>query len=673
MSGRRKRRPFFSGPFSLSWVGLYLMKTNEPQKQPSSSAMANQLAGNQGISRPAPPIQRQQTDAAAYIKDNDLQIAGDYENVLKYCRGKQHHPSLRKGLVEAWNKGKTGADADYIPEDIIITEVPDEKKGGREINRQAENMEAMLAGTVHALEKYTIPESLIPKPSAASEAMALRQRMFDFNTALLTMARTAFFKKAFTLTINVGDLDGFGDIAAAAKLATELSAFYRSIEHWREVNLRLYLIKLDKLGEKALAEKEKESKKAAAPAAAAGGRSGRLKKEVKGKKEKAPEAPAPKKESAEEQINKARAMALSLLAGAPVTLQDASPVEGPQVEFAYPADNVGGVDFTIAQYGYQQYGVPDASMYGSGPAPGSLGILPVPEDRQAMAESRAMNPAEGSLMYAVQHYKRTHGIQRFHFAYFSVYNQRPRDFVQAVVKAPGTKIAVAISRSADDLQHVANGLIDQGCSVVLTMMSKTGEITGNSHFPTRVIKSKKAAEPPYKGKEVWLLDLAQGVDNLDMLSLYFTSDAPVGATGDQSFMEAYMMRIRRNRAVRPAAGGMGSTSVTSTAIRSSPAVSSSSSSSSSASGGTDDILYDVTAQQGPLYQQLGQMEGSTANRGGERGLRPIKVFDHIAAGMTEKRLLFPVVMLINQALQDKAVLEQQRIAAEALPQAAAKD
>jgi hypothetical protein len=136
--------------------------------------------------------------------------------------------------------------------------------------------------------------------------------------------------------------------------------------------------------------------------------------------------------------------------------------------------------------------------------------------------------------------------------------------------------------------------------------------------------NKNAPIQERKGKKIVLIEFAQGVPHENMLSLYYGSDAPVGATGDQSFMEAYAMRSRKNK-----------------------------NSPRNTNEATPDIWYDVAEQQRNFKRNLEEVENKEINltKQAQPGLKEIKINDEVDKVLKQKKLLFPIVMLINEALQ----------------------
>jgi hypothetical protein len=130
------------------------------------------------------------------------------------------------------------------------------------------------------------------------------------------------------------------------------------------------------------------------------------------------------------------------------------------------------------------------------------------------------------------------------------------------------------------------------------------------------------SESRITGKNILLIEFPNGVTSQDMLSLYYGSNAPVGATGDQSFMEAYTMRSQRD--------------------------------SSSTTSGTD-IWYDVSIHQRQLSHQLTELEEKTVNPDGrgQPGLRSVRIHPNVVQAIRNKNLLYPITMLVDHSLLQK--------------------
>lgn len=427
------------------------------------------------------------------------------------------------------------------------------------------------------LERYEVPDKVGGKK--------VEKSVQRFNQILQELGAVRPYKQPFAVTIVVGDLKGNGDVAAGAKLAAALKRFYAGIEEWRDVSVRLYLAKVKNL-------------------------------------EKQPE-----------EADKVKALARSLMADSGAVLEHdvgEEALQVPEVSFAYPVGGVGG-DFTVTQYGHDQL-ARTKGVYGSGPGFGALGVLPVSPQQQKAA---VVNAAEGEspVMKRVKTLQDELGLESIHFGYFSIYDERPKEFAKKAVEAsPGNAVGVVFAKSADRLDSMSASLVADGHTVKTVELNRDYEVAKESDWvePKPKKESKKKppkgkVEPEKPKKRVCLIDFPFGVPNLDMLSLYYASEAPVGATGDQSFIEAYTMRGLKNEQVGK---------------KEKP---------------TPDVLYDVTPQQTGLYRQLGELSGKTLDpdKGVQQGLKPIHVDEAVQEAIATKNLLYPIVMLINKTLDER--------------------
>ncbi|MBD5468160.1 MAG: hypothetical protein HDR21_08445 [Lachnospiraceae bacterium] len=128
-------------------------------------------------------------------------------------------------------------------------------------------------------------------------------------------------------------------------------------------------------------------------------------------------------------------IAEGIIGGSGAKLSEADDEGGiPLIKLGYPPHNVGGVDLTIQQYGYAQYGDDRQRTYGSGSGYGSLGTI-VPSGTQieqavAMAEGTA-SPKTGETSYVdiLRGFCDSKDIGEIHFAYYSIYMKDYKKFV----------------------------------------------------------------------------------------------------------------------------------------------------------------------------------------------------------------------------------------------------
>lgn len=456
--------------------------------------------------------------------------------------------------------------------DMVVTEKSSPKKSSRLDLSMLKTMHDLMGQLDVDMDTYKVPLSL-------TGAKKMSQQIQKFNKMIDRISGEDIFKKSFTVNINVRDLPGYGDVMAGAKLARELAVFYHKFEQWKEVNIRIYLGKINDLKGKL---KSKSSK--------GGG---------------------------EKEIQKIISMARSVLAGAHVTIEDVDEdlveVGGPSIDFDYPVPGT-SADLSIAQYGH--YRLETEHNLGSGPGYGSLGVIPVPKEKQESAIS-SLGSDTSAMVNAIHQVEHEHKMKRFHFGYFSVYEKRPKEFAKMIAENTDEAVTgIAIAKSADRVDGMAEGLSSVGFDVTVITVLRNGEIQER--------KTTKGNSKKSNGKKIILLDLPEGVDNTDMLALYYKSDAPVGATGDQSFMEAYTMRSRKNMVQEKT------------------------------DKKTPDILYDVAPQQTQLYHHVGELGNKSISKEKEAsGLKPVMINDEMSKMVFQKNLLFPVVMLINEILQNK--------------------
>lgn len=97
-------------------------------------------------------------------------------------------------------------------------------------------MEDIAKNHGYSMEKY----KAIPDPK--------KQDIVDkFNGRLQEISSLSPVEGPFTVYIVVGELGGFGDISAGAKLAVALDRFYRQYKKWEGVKVQLKLVKLERL------------------------------------------------------------------------------------------------------------------------------------------------------------------------------------------------------------------------------------------------------------------------------------------------------------------------------------------------------------------------------------------------------------------------------------------
>lgn len=423
-------------------------------------------------------------------------------------------------------------------------------------------MNTLLLAHAASVRDYLAPEVGVKK---------IAERAIGFNDELLRLANNPVFGEPFTVTINVGDLKGFGDIAAGAKLARELKDFYARFEEWQKVSVELYLHKLDTL----------------------------------------------KTEEKHAEIESIKKLVANIIGSSGVHLHGDTPnalAEGPQMSLSYPAHNAPG-DRKVTQYGYNRLDFEHG--FGSGPGFGSLGVLAIDPNTQEEAIARADDPGASVDLSIVEGLSRAYQIRKTHFAYFSVSKKQPASFAKKVCAALEGNTAIVFAKLPLDKPIATVAASISALPMVGDMIMVT--VTGGA-FNIEERKNPKAAKSAHK---VLLINFASTLANVDMLSMYYKSDGVVGATGDQSFMEAYAMRRAKNRSV-PSKGGA-------------------------------DILYDVVEQQRHLYGHLGELQTGTYRDGMDgEGLKEVRVDENISAALDAKLLKYPVIMMINDAILEAA-------------------
>lgn len=434
----------------------------------------------------------------------------------------------------------------------------------------AETIDKLLELDGVSVDDYKAPDKI----KGASKS-GMPGKIENFNTMLDTMFQERIYSEPFIVRISVGDLKGFGDVTAGAKLAKELKDFYDRFKGWKKVTLQLYLQKVE-----TLRDDEDE-----------GG------------------------------MGKLKAMVERIIGGARVQLVnfEETPLE-PDVTVSYPAHNMRG-DVGVQQYGYQQ--LSSEYSFGSGPGFGALGVLSIDPQLQDQAVALADDPADSVNLRIVEGLCRAYKVEQTHFAYFSIY-KRSKDFARSVCEAGLTgPTAMVFARSAESIDSVAaslRNLVTVGRILKIEVVGESFNIV--QHAPPG------AVDLPL----VLLINFSEGVQNVEMLSLYYQSTGTVGATGDQSFMEAYAMRRLRGQHDEKDTDILGEETE---ALR------------------KPDILYDVAEQQRGLLKQINELEGGEYLATPSPGLKPIHINDHLSEALDSKLLLYPMVTLINQALNNK--------------------
>ncbi|MCX2729120.1 hypothetical protein OOZ19_02615 [Saccharopolyspora sp. NFXS83] len=483
-------------------------------------------------------------------------------------------------------------------------------------------MGGLLAKLEMPISKYRIPDD------AHTKVADDRAKIDKFNERLDTLAAEAPFDGSFTVDVMAGDLPGSGDYMAGAKLARALAEFYSFIAEWKNVKVRLYVGRLDSTT-----------------------------------------ATSAHKDSVRREVT-------DVLGKSGAELYDGNG-EKAEVTVGYPVSG-GHVDLTVAQYGFDQFGLPEFDQYGSGPGFGSLGVLPVPEpDRQAAITAANEANARGAeeqqppstMMAALNDLKSKHGLAGFHFAYYSTFDHPVKPFVTNIVDSINNRpesadspenpnVGIAFSKPAKGLDSAAAAVrAKPGWQVVRYSISRnetTIETTPvNPPAPSDAQgggkKTSKKAEKRAKGKTsrrtpttatpdveaeassapadgrhvLVLVEFPAGVHPTEMLSLYHSSLSPAGATGDQSFMEAYQMMAPNT-----------------------------------------EIRYDVEEHQRKLYRHIEELNaydehrrlgttGSVMTKAKEANKTVVSVPVDPERKLVQKNLLHPMLLLINEKLQQQ--------------------
>ncbi|MBD5483038.1 MAG: hypothetical protein HDR15_11060 [Lachnospiraceae bacterium] len=487
-----------------------------------------------------------------------------------------------------------------------------ENRGSMEPKKPLQDMNDLLERESVSLDSYLVPEKLkMPgKKVTKEQRQELLGKVAAFNDMLRRIAGNKIRVGPFAVHIVVGDLKGFGDITAGAKLVAELSMFYRKYPEWENVSVKLILHKI-----RNLSGLEKNN----------------------------------------EEIANIQRIAEGIIGGSGAKLSEADDEEGiPLIKLGYPAHNVGGVDLIIQQYGYKQYGDDRRRVYGSGPGYGSLGTIVPPrlqiEQAVAMAEGTT-SPKTGETSYVdtLREFCDSEGIGKIHFAYYSIYGEDYKKFIRMMSQRemgilPNTAFVFA-GLSLDKLKPLADSLVssmDTGREVEIRIIgaslardgesdriewySKTGKRPG-SKGKKGSKKAPVAAESDQQGAEgsvtLYMICFDGRLTQPEMMAMYYYSTGEVGATGDQSFIEAYTMR--REKAKK--AGAREESRA---------------------------VLYGIPEQQTKLYGQLLEI-GDEQHRfvAEQPGFQRIEGNEKLDAMLDEKPLLMPVVMLINEMLLEK--------------------
>lgn len=438
-------------------------------------------------------------------------------------------------------------------------------------------------------EGYNVDDYKIPLLHENINSKKGRQ-IQEFNHRITEIASMEPIPGPFTVCIKVGDLKGLGDISAGAKLAVELFNFYQKYKIWKNVKVQFFAVR----------------------------------------------------DSSEDKDNvRISSLIEGILSGSSVERINADGINA-DVCIAYPAHNIDG-DFSIQQYGYKQFGAD--RDYGSGPGFGSLGIISPSDDVITHAINNADSPVRDSKLDWLK--TKTADYPQIHFAYFSIYQDRYKDFVKHLdIKS---KTAIVFTRYEGSLNSIADALNDN-----LKQNLIYNEIVSNENDYKKLKPKKKNDKALQKLREngikmkyqidayvysekdkekqiianhdigresILLINFIDGVNNSDMLSLYYLSTGEVGATGDQSFVEAYTMRRQKTKYNQ---------------------------------NESSTVLYDVPEQQRPLYTQLLELQTGRYKAGLEPpGIKTICVNEKINKAFDKKKLLYPTVMLINEKLGKK--------------------
>jgi hypothetical protein len=480
------------------------------------------------------------------------------------------------------------------------------------------------------IDQYKVPDINIKKNKKENQ-----KKIEAFNNMLEELFNKELYTQSFSVTINVGDLDGLGDITAAIKLALELKQFFKKIEQWEEVKVSLHFYKLHQEGNEP--ERAKKLINNMLSETTINWNNGETQEE---EEEKEKEKEKPKK-----------------------------------VEFSYPAHNTTG-NFQVSQYGYDQLNS-ERRQLGSGPGYGSLGVLPVSEEEknEAIEAIEAIDSIENKnsndpILEKINNIMHKYEINALHFGYFSKYPKAVKEYVKQVYEYHEPEedkvIGIAISKSAINLNKIAESLGQKKKRVkVLTINedgkeseneqskndsnnkndkkssnNKTNRKKSNRQKPRKNQRPVNEKETPIEEEKIdyVLINLCNGVPHRTMLSLYYMSDAPVGATGDQSFMEAYGMRRKKNKATEAEADEKEKGQEEKENNKA-----------------TTDILYDVPEQQKGLKRQLEEIKNNELTLGNEaqKGLTPIVVTEKVENEINKKHLLYTIIMLINESLQSE--------------------
>ncbi|WP_258348694.1 hypothetical protein [Saccharopolyspora gregorii] len=480
---------------------------------------------------------------------------------------------------------------------------------------QAEGIDTMGA----LLDRFKMPISKYRIPDDARAAVPEdEEKIAEFNKRLDQLAEKAPFNGSFTVAVETRDLPGSGDYMAAAKFARALAEFYSFIEEWKDVTVRLSVGRLDG------------------------------------------DAPETHKDSVRREVR-------GVLGESGASLYEGNG-ERADVTIGYPVGGGVDQDFTVAQYGFNQFGSPEFNEFGSGPGFGSLGVLPVPDrDRQdaITAAENAKKPREDgvpptTVMAALNDLEVKHDLAGFHFAYYSTFDRPVKPFVTEIVDSIDNRpesagpiekpnVGIAVSKPAKGLESAAAAVrAKPGWQVVHYSISRNESTieTKSVNPPARAgaqgggkkvsnkerkrAKSKGAPATATTGGEaaassaaagvehvLVLVEFPEGVRSNEMLSLYYSSLDPAGATGDQSFIEAYQMMAPNTH-----------------------------------------IRYDVAEHQRKLARHIEELnaydEGTgrsvmTKNKEAQRGVRSVPVDP--GRKLVQKNLLHPMLLLINEKLQ----------------------
>jgi hypothetical protein len=416
------------------------------------------------------------------------------------------------------------------------------------------------------MEHYKIPDNLVE-----GSPLNVQEKIGAFNTVLEAIHKEPPFRKPFAVTISANDLGNYGDVVAGAKLAKELSQFYKRIEEWKDTSIFLHLTGIS---DRYKADKERVAK--------------------------------------------------DILQGTSVRLiydlQDNEFLQNREhVRFAYPTSirDDSSVDFSVKEYGIARFSdVP--GTYSSGPGYGSLGTLGIPEKRLQQAIEAADHPEKGSLICKLDQLLSEDSVESFHFGYFS--REPPKGFVKKISeKTEKSRIGIVIAKSQSKFTEYVSDFLQEGFTVRALRLDQMGVVKQDN--TSRGIEGDQRWQPAQANKHVTLVNFPDGVAQQDMLSLYYRSDAPIGATGDQSFIEAYQMRSKKIE-----------------------------------TSASPDIWYDVSPQKGALRYQLIELEKGKAIQPDNtimQGLSPIKIHDSVTEALEKKNLVYPIAMLINQTLQKR--------------------